>query len=244
MLFVHWQLEAGPSGTPHLQGTICWKESLSLGSVRKRCPRAHWEVMRGSLDQSIAYCSKKESRLKGPWSAGHKPQPGRRNDLWDVKALIDAGQSDTFIADGHFPAYAKFYKAFAHYRLMHTKQRNERPTIFVLWGKSGTGKTRMVAECFPEAYWKPKSKWWDGYTGQEVVIFDEFYSWIPLDELLRVLDWYPLQLEIKGGSVMMTTSVFVFTSNVDPMDWYAKLPMFRRKALHRRFKEFGTIVKF
>ncbi len=175
---------------------------------------------------------------------GMLPRPGKRNDLWEVKIALDKGKTDKWIANSYWPAYAKYYKAFSQYRLMTTPQRNARPKIFILWGSSGTGKTRMVRECFPNAYWKPKSRWWDGYTGQEVVVFDEFYSWIKLDELLRILDWYPLQLEVKGGTVAMTTSCFVFTSNVDPMDWYMGMGGLRRAPLHRRFEEFATIVEF
>ncbi len=242
--FVHWQEELSASGTPHLQGVVVWNSAKTLAACRIRSERAHWEVMRGTLDQAIKYCSKEETRVDGPWSMGTKPMPGKRNDLWEVKQQIDKGKSDVWVANAYWPQYCKFYKAFANYRLMTTPQRNARPTIFILWGASGTGKTRMVRTCFPDAYWKPKSKWWDGYTGQEVVVFDEFYSWIKLDELLRILDWYPLQLEIKGGSVQMTSSCFVFTSNVDPMDWYMGMGAMRRSPLHCRFEEFGTIVEF
>ncbi len=47
-----------------------------------------------------------------------------------------------------------------------------------------------------------------------------------------------------GGFVAMTTSCFVFTSNVDPMDWYMGMGGLRRSPLHRRFREFATIVEF
>ena len=33
------------------------------------------------------------------------------------------------------------------------------------------GKSRFVAACWPDAFWKaPESKWWDGYSGQETVV--------------------------------------------------------------------------
>ena len=45
----------------------------------------------------------------------------------------------------------------------------------MLWGPSGTGKSRFVAACWPDAFWKaPESKWWDGYSGQETVVLDDF----------------------------------------------------------------------
>ena len=46
---------------------------------------------------------------------------------------------------------------------------------WVLWGPSGTGKSRWVAATWPDAFWKaPESKWWDGYSGQETVVLDDF----------------------------------------------------------------------
>ena len=35
----------------------------------------------------------------------------------------------------------------------------EGPEVWVLWGPSGTGKSRFVAACWPDAFWKaPESK--------------------------------------------------------------------------------------
>ena len=61
-------------------------------------------------------------------------------------------------------------------------------------GPSGTGKSRWVAATWPDAFWKsPESKWWDGYSGQETVVLDDFKDYaMPLVELQRLLDWYPL----------------------------------------------------
>ena len=69
-------------------------------------------------------------------------------------------------------------------------------------GPSGTGKSRFVAARWPDAFWKaPESKWWDGYSGQETVVLDDFKDYaMPLVELQRLLDWYPLWVEVKGGA--------------------------------------------
>ena len=76
----------------------------------------------------------------------------------------------------------------------------EGPEVWVLWGPSGTGKSRFVAKRWPKAFWKsPEAKWWDGYAGQEVVVLDDFKDYaMPLVDLQRLLDWYPLWVEVKG----------------------------------------------
>ena len=89
---------------------------------------------------------------------------------------------------------------------------------------SGTGKSRWVAATWPDAFWKaPESKWWDGYSGQETVVLDDFKDYaMPLVELQRLLDWYPLWVEVKGGSVPMLAKRYVLTANTSPEDWYLK----------------------
>lgn len=50
--------EVGESGTPHLQGYVNFPNAVSLESLRKRLPRAHFEIARGSEIENINYCSK------------------------------------------------------------------------------------------------------------------------------------------------------------------------------------------
>ena len=61
-------------------------------------------------------------------------------------------------------------------------------------------EVRFVAKRWPKAFWKsPEAKWWDGYAGQEVVVLDDFKDYaMPLVDLQRLLDWYPLWVEVKG----------------------------------------------
>ena len=48
---------------------------------------------------------------------------------------------------------------------------------------------------YPEAYWKTKNsgqmQFWDGYTGEETIIVDEFYGWLTFDFMLDVKDDVP-----------------------------------------------------
>ncbi len=42
------------------------------------------------------------------------------------------------------------------------------------WGVSGGGKSHKAWSENPEAYDKDDTKWWTGYNGQDVVIWDDF----------------------------------------------------------------------
>ncbi len=243
--YVFWQREQAPTtDTPHLQGFVVWLNSKSLASCKRANTRAHWEIMRGTIKNNVDYCSKSETQVAGPWQRGDPPRPGKRNDLHDVQDMILKGKSMSKIADRHFVVFVKFHRGLEKYRLLKTPPRNSRPYIFIFWGRSGIGKTRLVRDTFPNAFFKPKNKWWDSYNQQDVVVFDEFYSWIAFDNILRILDWYPLVLETKGGACQYTTPVHVFTSNTDPRTWYYNQPNSRREALFRRFIQFGVTMSW
>lgn len=143
----------------------------------------------------------------------------------------------------------KYYKGlqFAQSLLAKRRTPDTAPTIEIYWGDSGTGKTKKAITDHPEAYilTKPNGNnitWFDGYEGQTTIIFDEFYGWVSYDLLLRILDRYPLKLQVKGGFVECSATHFIFTSNKPWTDWYPNIE--DKSALKRRINEFGKITHF
>lgn len=246
--YLVWQKERGEEGTPHLQGLVVWNNPQALSWCRNQNSRAHWEIMRGTLDQSIKYCTKEDTREDGPWTRGRKPQPGKSKLLIDACEMLDNGASMREVALSYPATYCQYQSGLKSYRMETSQDRSGEPHIIILWGPSGCGKSQLVHATFPRAYRKPKGKWWDGYHTQQTVVFDDFYSWISYDEILRILDWYPLLVEVKQSYVRLVANTFVFTSNQDPMDWYRGgrdgAPERDRKALWRRFKQFAMVMKY
>lgn len=73
-----------------------------------------------------------------------------------------------------------------------------------LWGEPGTGKTTFArTEYGPpnEVFIKSQSKWWDGYTGQSVVVLDDLDSDCLTHYLKIWADKWACTGEIKGGTV-------------------------------------------
>lgn len=60
------QEEVGKEGVTHLQGFIRYKNPRSFASMKKLCPRAHWEKTR-SCKASKLYCSKEDTRNGKQW---------------------------------------------------------------------------------------------------------------------------------------------------------------------------------
>jgi len=247
--YLVYQLERGEEGTSHLQGYINLKNPRDFDAFCSWFPRRpHVEVAKGTPKQNQKYCTKPEGRLDGPWEYGIMPEQGKRSDLLAVKAAIDSGASMSEIAENHFPQFCRYSKAFKEYRCLIAAKESYPKEIKCLWGPTGVGKTRWVFETYPGAYWKTRSvgssQWWDGYDEHEVIVIDEFYGWFPWDFLLRLTDRYPLQLEVKGGTVPCLAKTIVFTSNKHPRDWYpnCRYAWDDSNPLRRRFAEIRELT--
>lgn len=111
--------------------------------------------------------------------------------------------------------------------------------VFVYWGKTGAGKSKRAWEeatfdAFPK---DPNTKFWDGYSGQENVVIDEFRGTISISHMLRWLDRYPVIVEVKGSSCVFKAKKIWITSNLSPDDWYTELDAETKAALRRRFTQ-------
>jgi len=229
--------------TRHLQGYLETRKQTRISALKKLFPTAHFEKRRGTRKQAVEYCTKEESRVSGPYF-WHKDElsfevfisalsktNSNLTTLSLIKAMLDEGRSDQDIADEHFNTWVRHHRAFREYRLLKTKPRSSFDELIVVIGPSGTGKSRFAMDTYPNAYWKQRSNWWDGYQGQETIILDEFYGWIPYDLLLRLCDRYPLLLESKGGQIQCGATRIVITSNLVPSSWYKNVyqPSLRRR---------------
>lgn len=246
--FCAWQHERGANGTNHLQGYCLFNRSRKLAYCKQLNPHAHWEPRRGSHQQALDYVTKSDTRVAGPWQYGTEPRQGKRNDLHAVQEAIQAGASDRELFEDHFPAMVKYHRGIKEYRRLCTQPRDWKTEVCVLWGKTGSGKSRYAAENYPNAFWvdppniRKGAVWWCGYQQESDVVIDEFYGWLPWTLLLRLLDRYSCTLQSKGGSVPFVAKRIIITSNSHPSSWYAYGPDSMQYAtLRRRIERLGRL---
>lgn len=148
-----------------------------------------------------------------------------------MKEMIQQGCSDIDLANYNFNTWCSSYRALTAFRTLVSTKRNFKPNVYVCQGPTGTGKSKWALEQFPNAYWKQRSQWWDGYQDHEDVIIDEFYGWLPFDLILRICDRYPLLVETKGGNVNFVAKNIVITTNSLPSSWWKNcyFPSFTRR---------------
>jgi len=239
--YVVGQFERGHADdTRHFQGYAYFKSPKSLRTLKGWLPRAHWEIAKGSPEENKAYCTKEDTRIEVPIELGIFPQKGRRSDLSGVSAKIASGSTAIQI-------FNEYPEAFIRYRtgilgaisMLSQNLPRSPPVIIVLYGPSGTGKTRSVQDFSSDLYWKPDGEWWDGYKCQECIVLDEFHGQYPFHLLLRLFDRYPFSVPIKGGFVSIQSKFILVTSNLRPRQWYKR--EIDMGPLQRRLAEFGTV---
>lgn len=226
----------------HLQGYVRFRKKQRFNTVKEffgeDCAGIHLEGSRGSQAQNIKYCSKEKDFEQ--W--GHVTEQGKRTDLLIIKDKIDGGATSKEISDQHFAKWTQYHRSFEAYRDLHNEPSfRSNLEVYLLVGDPGTGKTRFVYEYSQGDVWinsDPTLKWFDGYNQQGTVLLDDFRGGAELALLLRILDIYPTQVQIKGGWKPWNPTRIFLTSNVEPEFWY---PSDDIAPLRRRIKK---IVRF
>lgn len=252
-----FQKEKGLNGTVHFQGFVRFTNALHMGGVKVRFgePTLHLERMRGSISQAMAYCEKKdETYMEGPWEVGTKPSQGARNDLVAFQKCVEKGE-DTWeerflLTQAKYPKLENRIILNLTQKIAKAQWENKefRRQVHVYYGETGSGKTLAVWQKYAfKDIWTAsygsgtkKSMWFDGYTGQKVALFDDYYGWFAVDLLLRLTDRYPVKVQTKGGEVWFVPEEIYFTSNDEWKTWYHSWSLREQRAMERRITE----VKF
>lgn len=84
-IHIGYGIEVSSTGTPHLQGTVIFKRPVSFKTLKALSPKAHWEVMRGTIDEAFDYC-KKDGNYEGYalWSGKGKGLMFEINRRWQL----------------------------------------------------------------------------------------------------------------------------------------------------------------
>ncbi len=199
----------------------------------------HLEVQRApDTDQARDYCLKDRTALAGPWEFGeYSHVVAKRKLIVDFRNDILAGNTETSLWQDYPMQMARYPRMFntlytygtvsAIPRIM--RRRLSKPSVTVLLGSTGCGKTRYVydAETAEDLYVVPmqhsQSFWLDGYAQHPAILIDEFIGNMPLRRLLKLLDRYVQRVQYKGGFVAWSPDRIYITSNFAIKDWYPEI---------------------
>lgn len=232
--YLVYQKEQAPTtGTIHFQGYIQFKTVKSMKQLTQISfknsenqdifpfARASFKIPDGSAEQNRIYCTKERSRIEGPWELGIVPKgQGKRTDLEQAATtLLNTGNINTIAPS----ILLKYFSNCVKLASLAAPPFRDEITVITLTGETGIGKTFSIRQLYPNSFVVNMGNcgcWWDGYTNQSVIVFDEFRGQIPLQRFLQLLDPYPTKLEIKGGFVNAYYTLVFITSNSEANEWY------------------------
>lgn len=209
--------------------------------------RPHFERMRGSWSQAVAYTKKADSRVVDQyWEWGVPPSQGSRSDLEDIyRRLRERDESLREVADAFPGQFMRYHRAFKAAQLLCTPRGlNDCTRGYFFYGEPGTGKSRLARSIVgEEGFYAPcaEGKWFDGIQpGMLSGVIDDIQpDTFPVDVFLHLIDYGPYQVPVKCSWGVWKLKHLIFTSNYE---WDQLWPRHRHpNAIKRRFE---IIVKF
>ena len=218
--YIIYGKEVGESGTPHLQGVICFNTPVRETAVRKKIPGCHIEIAK-SLSAAIEYCKK-----DGDWTErGDRPDTPKEKGAkekrkWEeIRVACEEGRWDDLPDDIRYNNL-RLNKMHRCEALRSRQLEDTEEQHLWYWGEAGTGKSRKAREDHPQAYLKMCNKWWCGYTDEATVLIEDFdKKHDVLGHHLKIWgDRYPFLAELKGDTMKIRPKQLIVTSNYHPRD--------------------------
>lgn len=182
------------TGRPHLQGYIRLTSPTMRDALKRELHnnQVHLQKAYGTSEQAIRYC-KKGGDFEESGEAPITTAQGRKEALQIKKILEDVCQgksTDELIMQ--YPNQLRFITEVSRMR----RPRDCIAKCLYLYGNAGCGKTYSTAKVLDQlglSYYKkcPRNKWFDNYDCQDVIVFEEFTSCLPLCTFLSYTDARP-----------------------------------------------------
>lgn len=142
-----------------------------------------------------------------------------RNDLADIYSMIKQGMSNYEIMEQVPDIMLQLDKIEIARQTIRDEMFADKwrdLTVEYIYGDTGTGKTRTIMEKYGYRnvyrvtdYLHP----FDGYMGQDVILFEEFRSSLSLGDMLKYLDGYPVVLPCRYANRQACfTKVYIVTN--------------------------------
>lgn len=262
---VYWCMSdevGGVTQTNHTHVYIACSSAVRFSVLFKRFTGAHFDVAKGTSQENRDYVFKEGKWLKDDKGETNKrdtheeggelpvERQGKRNDLEDLYDMIKQGMDNYEIIEAN-PQYLmnidKLDKCRQTIRNKdaRTKRRNVKCTY--IYGGTGTGKTRYVMDKYGDdkVYMVSDYKHpFDEYDGEDVILFDEFRSDIPLKRMLQYLDVYALRLPCRYMNKQAEYTKVYITSNVGLRDQYTDIQRLEIESWYAFLRRINTVMVY
>lgn len=191
--YMIYQEEVGANGTTHYQGYLELSKASRMAAIKKwpGFESAHLEVRRGTQDQAIAYCKKKDDTYRaGPWEFGEIVKQGHRSDLKRVHEMVKDGKTDREICDEMPGDYIRYSRGIKAMRSLYVFDRCQAPDM----GSGLTDWQNEVIAFLEEPVKRRRIIWiWSDASNQGKSTFRDYVQYLYKEKFLL------------GGDRMMDT---------------------------------------
>lgn len=243
------------NGTYHTHIFIICRNGIMFSTIQKRFYGAHIEIARGlNIDNynyirkiGEKYENKKESNLTETFEEiGELPKDRSCSENLNEQ-IYEMIENDCSVAEiiNEYPSAIRqinnIEKAISMYKANKVKNIFRKLEVSYIYGATGVGKTRSVMEHFGYEnvyrvtnYKNP----FDNYNGQDVILFDEFRSSLPISDMLVYLDGYPVNLPCRySDKPALYTKVYII-SNISLEKQYVEVQKYEPETYNAFLRRF------
>jgi len=252
--------ELGTTGTIHIQGYMELKTRTRFSKLQRdlaECKGIHLEARRGSAQQAIDYITNNEGKIReyGPPKicilTGQPKEKTKATDVYEARQYLEEGLTVRDLVDDPSyevtPGLLRVYKELAP---VYERKRDWKPEVIWIYGRPRTGKSSYARTLAGNSYYNFQlgRQWFDGYDGEETVLWDDFDNDYPYGEqlerkvggeiiqdftllwkqklirnmLLQLTDRHDFRAPIKGSSKQCIAKKVIIVSHVPP--WHIWTP--------------------
>jgi hypothetical protein len=232
--------ETGEEGTPHTHLYIAFKNGVRFSTLKNKFPKTHIEMARGTSQENRDYIFKEGKWEKDRKRETHLPETreeygempierqGTRNDLNDLYDQIKSGMKpDEIIEDSpqHMMKLAQIERVQQVILNKKFKKIYRELEVTYVFGETGRGKTRDILQkydyevCRVTNYEHP----FDGYNGEDVIMFDEYRNSLKFGDLLTYLEGNPQMLPARYYPRQACYTKVYIVSNWDINEQYREI---------------------
>ena len=217
----------------HSHVFLIFNSRVRWSTVQKHFPHAHIDIVKGTVEEVLEYMKKEgkwlndehkqEQKIEGSFEEqGELPEKRKEKNtlLSELYAMILEGKTNSEIINENTD-YISYLDLMDRVRMTlqidqnRTERRLDLRNIYV-FGKTGTGKTRMVLDRHGDEnvfrvtdYKHP----FDNYHMESVMCLEEFRDSLPLSQCLQLMDIYMVELSARYSNKLGIYKTLYMVSN-------------------------------
>lgn len=233
-------------GYLHAQAAVYWNKEKTGNWVLKQFEGTKAHIEPALNQQALAtYVQKSKTHVSGPYRFGKwdeledrlaSSNKGKRNDLALIDRAVEEGKTyDDFVRDSTLKHSTINFRNYIReqtntFYMDHYEPRSPLQdgifSVDYIFGSPGSGKSRAVKDFYGPKMFKVSNKMmhtdfaFEGYQGQEVILFDEFESSLPFKDLLQYLEDYPYLANIKNSATPARWKKVIIASAIPLVEQY------------------------